>query len=84
MKQKNIQHLYWRLSFGLDIKDLAILKLKSKSKIISKLFFDSKSFTPLELNLQEFSKNKNKSYKEFKKEFSETELQEIKNDKDKK
>ena len=51
MKQKHIQHLYWRASFGIDFKSLT--HQKSKSKIVSNLFKDSEDYTPLQLDLSE-------------------------------
>mgnify|MGYP000421594981 CR=1 FL=1 len=84
MKQKHIQHLYWRASFGVDVKDLSTLKLKSKSKIVSNLFSDSEAYTPLELDLSEFSEVKFKSRKELKKQFSGEEIQKIRNKQNKK
>ncbi|MHB0755496.1 DUF1800 domain-containing protein [Polaribacter sp. M15] len=79
MKQKHIQHLYWRASFGIHISELKKLEKKTKKENISILFKDSKKYTPLELELGELLQYKNKSYKELKKEFTEFELQKLRN-----
>lgn len=84
MKQKHIQHLYWRASFGADFKQIQHLKSTSKSKVVSKLFSDSKDFKTLELDLSEFDEIKYKSYKELKKKFSEEELQKLINKRNRK
>ena len=65
MKQKHIQHLYWRANFGIDFKSLQNLKSKSKSKIVSKLLSDTE-YNPLEVDLSEFSDIKFKSKDEGK------------------
>lgn len=84
MKQKHIQHLYWRASFGVDVKQIESLKSTSKLKVVSKLFFDSKEFKALELDLSEFDEIKYKSNKELRGKFSEEELQKLKNRRNKK
>lgn len=73
MKQKHIQHLYWRASFGIDFKSLT--HQKSKSKIVSNLFKDSEDYTPLQLDLSEFSEVKFKSKEELIQQFTEEEIQ---------
>ena len=77
MKQKHIQHLYWRAGFGVDFKNEEKLQKKTKSKIVSKLFSESKEFIPLELDLSDIAIYKNKTYKELKSEYSKKELVEI-------
>lgn len=79
MKQKHIQHLYWRASFGIHISDLKKLKKKSKKANVSMLFKDSKQSIPLELNLEEFNEFKNKTYRELKNQFTQLELQKLRN-----
>lgn len=79
MKQKYIQHLYWRASFGINAKELSTIKSKSKSKIIADLFKNSDNYTPLELDLSEFNNVKHKSNKALKKQFTEQEIQKIRN-----
>tara|TARA_R110002126_G_scaffold142037_1_gene287494 strand:+ start:12472 stop:13863 length:1392 start_codon:yes stop_codon:yes gene_type:complete len=77
MNQKQIQHLYWRASFGVDVKDLSYLKSKSKSKVISQLFKDSENYEPLLLDLSEFSEIKFKSFKQLKERYTEEEIQKL-------
>lgn len=84
MQQKHIQHLYWRASFGIDIKELTIFKSKSKLKIVSNLFSKSNTFKPLELDLSEFAEVKFKSKKELKKQFTAEEIQKLRNKQQKK
>ncbi|WP_026776014.1 DUF1800 family protein [Polaribacter sp. Hel_I_88] len=84
MKQKHIQHLYWRASFGIDVKQFESLKSTSKKKIVSKLITDSKEFKNLELDLSEFDSIKYKSYKELKDKFTEEELQKLTNKRNRK
>lgn len=79
MKQKHIQHLYWRASFGINPEVLQSLRSKSKSKIVSNLFAESIAFTPIQIDLSEFSEFRFKSKKELKKQFSELEIQKLRN-----
>ncbi|WP_397444524.1 DUF1800 family protein [Polaribacter sp. R77954] len=79
MKQKHIQHLYWRASFGIHIAALKNLENKTKKENISILFKDSKQSTPLTLDFGELLQYKNKSYKELRQEFTEVELQKLRN-----
>ena len=84
MKQKHLQHLYWRSSFGIDRNELAYLKSKSKSKIVEELFNKSNAYKPLQLNLSEFAEVKFKSKKELKKQFTEEEIRKLRNKQQKK
>jgi len=84
MKQKHIQHLYWRASFGVDFKQVKSLKSSNKSEIVSKLFFDSKEVKKLELDLSEFDEIRNKTNKELKEKYSEAELQKFRNKRNRK
>lgn len=84
MKQKHIQHLYWRASFGIDIKQIESLKSTSKLKVVSKLMADSTEFKNLELDLSEFDEIKYKTTKELKEKFTEEEIQKLKNKKNRK
>ena len=84
MMQKHIQHLYWRASFGIDVKQIKSLKSTSKLKIVSKLIADSTEFKNLELDLSEFDEIKYKTNKELRGKFSEEELQKFKNRRNKK
>jgi uncharacterized protein (DUF1800 family) len=79
MQQKHIQHLYWRSSFGIGVKELSQIKTHSKSKIVANLFKDSENFTPLQLDLSEFSEIKFKSRRQLRQEYSLEELQELQN-----
>ena len=83
MRQKQIQHLYWRASFGIDFIEIENLKSTSKSKVVSNLFSKS-DHVPLELDLSEFSEIKFKSKKELQKSFTEEELQKLRNKQQKK
>lgn len=84
MKQKHIQHLYWRASFGIDIKQIKSLESISKKKVVSKLITDSKEFKTLELDLSEFDEIKYKTNKELKEKFTEEELQKLINKRNRK
>lgn len=53
MNQKQIQHLYLRAGFGISHKKLSELISKSRSKVVSELFSEAKTITPLELDLSE-------------------------------
>lgn len=50
MKQKELQHLYWRAGFGMHPKTASIYS-KDRKSIVDKLFTDSKSVTELEIDL---------------------------------
>ena len=72
MKQRHIQHLYWRAGFGIDVAILNTIKSKSKSSIVENLFSNTQNMIPLQLNLEEFIPIKNKTAKELKEEMGET------------
>jgi len=55
MKHRHIQHLYLRAGFGLDRKRLSRLKTKSKSKIVSELFFGADKFVSLKVDVSELT-----------------------------
>ena len=63
MKQRHIQHLYWRAGFGIGVKKIDQLKSKSKNEIIKDLFYDATKVNLLQLDLSEFNLIKNKSPK---------------------
>ena len=84
MKQKHIQHLYWRINFGVDVEELNSLKSKSKSKIVAEIFKNSDDYKPLQLDLSEFEEIKFKPRKELKKKFTKEEIQKLKNKQQKK
>ncbi|MEN8703414.1 MAG: DUF1800 domain-containing protein [Polaribacter sp.] len=77
MKQKHLQHLYWRVSFGISPGELDKLQTTSKSNIIDNLFADSEKTIPLKLDLSEFLDLKNKSKEQLKNEFTESEIKEL-------
>lgn len=49
MKSKHIQHLYWRVGFGILPNHLEALSKKSKKDIVNQLFKDSAKATPLQI-----------------------------------
>ena len=51
MKQRHIQHLYWRAGFGIGVKKIDQLKSKSKNEIIKDLFYDATKVNLLQLDL---------------------------------
>ena len=71
MKQRHIQHLYWRAGFGIGVKKIDQLKSKSKNEIIKDLFYDASKVNLLQLDLSEFNLIKNKSPKVLKIEMGE-------------
>lgn len=54
MKEKEIQHLYWRAGFGLGYNQLQHLKGRSKTNILGDLFSEAQNYTPIQLDLSEF------------------------------
>ncbi len=60
MTKKEIQHLYWRSSFGIAPSNLEPLLKKSKGNIVKTLFSNSRSFSPLLIDTSEVE---NKSQK---------------------
>lgn len=79
MKQKHIQHLFWRASFGIDYNELKKLENQSISKVVKELFKDSKNVNPLEVNLNGLLDVKLTSIKELKENYSAAELQKLRN-----
>ncbi|OUS01457.1 hypothetical protein A9Q86_06655 [Flavobacteriales bacterium 33_180_T64] len=53
MKQKDIQHLYWRAGFGITPNQRHLLSKKQKHQVIEQLFLESSSLTGLEVNTSE-------------------------------
>lgn len=49
MKLKHIQHLYWRVGFGILPNQLESISKKSKKDIVNQLFKDSASVNPLQI-----------------------------------
>ncbi|WP_055444483.1 DUF1800 domain-containing protein [Lacinutrix himadriensis] len=77
MKQKHIQHLYSRVGFGINYRDLDVLKPKSKKNIVSNLFSNSKKVVPLDIDVSEFEIFKSKSGKQLKLELGKEEVREL-------
>lgn len=72
MRQRHIQHLYWRAGFGIDVTILNNIKSIPKSTIVENLFMNSREMVPLVLDLEEFLSIKNKTPKKLKEEMGET------------
>ncbi|MFK8061429.1 MAG: DUF1800 family protein [Polaribacter sp.] len=78
MKERQIQHLYWRSGFGIGALELSKLKTKSKTKLINKLINKNSNYEKLELDLSEFEAIKNKSARVLRKELGEKAFRELK------
>ena len=77
MKQQHIQHLYWRVGFGISISELDNLKSDSKSNIITSIFSKSKVVNLLQLDLSELNPIKSKNPKVLKREMGEAAFQKL-------
>ncbi len=77
MKQKHIQHLYWRVGFGISSSELDNLKSDSKSNIITSIFSKSKDVHLLQLDLSELNPIRSKNRKVLKKEMGEAAFQKL-------
>jgi uncharacterized protein (DUF1800 family) len=77
MKQQHIQHLYWRVGFGISISELDNLKSDSKSNIITSIFSKSKDVNLLLLDLSELNPIKSKNPKVLMKEMGEAAFQRL-------
>ena len=77
MKQQHIQHLYWRVGFGISISELENLKSDSKSNIITSIFSKSKDVNLLQLDLSELNPIKSKNPKVLMKEMGEAAFQKL-------
>lgn len=53
MKPNHIQHLYWRLGFGISPNQLKQVSKKSKKEIVNQIFDASKNMIPLEVDTSE-------------------------------
>lgn len=53
MKSNHIQHLYWRIGFGILPKELEKLSKKNKKKVVENIIEASKQITPLKVNSHE-------------------------------
>jgi uncharacterized protein (DUF1800 family) len=67
MTQREIQHLYWRVGFGISPKQLLQLAGKSKTEIVNELFENSAGTTPLKIDVLEFANIDFKSLQKNKK-----------------
>lgn len=59
MERRKLQHLYWRAGFGLSLEKLLKFENKSKKQLVSSLFKEAKSFTPLTIDVSEFEPYRN-------------------------
>ena len=55
MKTKHIQHLYWRIGFGISPDRLKVLSKKDKSEVVNALFSASKNPMPLKIDTSELT-----------------------------
>ena len=78
MEQQHIQHLYNRVGFGINYKNLEAIKSKTKQTIVSNLFSDSKKNVPLNINLTEFEVLKTKTSKQLRLELGKEKVNELK------
>ncbi|GAA4271080.1 DUF1800 domain-containing protein [Aquimarina gracilis] len=69
LTDKQIQHLYWRIGFGITSKDLRTTRTLSKNQIIDQLFLESESFKPLHMDFGMLTKNPRDLSREERKEF---------------
>ncbi len=67
MKIKHIQHLYWRVGFGILPTKLEKLSKKSKKTVVNNLFNASKKVTPLKLDTFELDDLLSGSYEKNRK-----------------
>ena len=63
---KHIQHLYWRVGFGILPKQLHEISNKKKEQLVDDLFKTSKKITPLKVETQELETLMNISYEKIK------------------
>jgi len=62
MKQIELQHLYWRVGFGIHPAEYKSIN-KSRKSVVKSLFKDSNTFSPLKVDVSYFN---NISYKDLK------------------
>ncbi|OEK09549.1 hypothetical protein A8C32_12655 [Flavivirga aquatica] len=67
MKRKHIQHLYWRIGFGILPAELERLSKKSKRQIIDDLIGTSKKMSPLKIDTKEIENLMVGTFEEVKK-----------------
>ncbi len=56
MKPEHIKHLYWRAGFGITPAEIDKIKHKSRREIVDDIFYDAKSFRPVEVDHSDFKK----------------------------
>ena len=56
MKEDHIKHLYWRAGFGITPAEIDKIKHKSRTEIVDDIFYDAKSFRPVEVDHSDFKK----------------------------
>ncbi len=57
LSDKQIQHLYWRIGFGISASELETVRVLSKTQIIDRLFEESKESAPLSMSFGALEKN---------------------------
>ncbi|MBQ4820462.1 DUF1800 domain-containing protein [Aquimarina sp. MMG016] len=57
LSDKQIQHLYWRIGFGISSTELKTIRKLSKNQIINGLFSKSKEYTALSMDFGALLKN---------------------------
>ncbi len=68
LTDKQIQHLYWRIGFGISSSDLKSVRNLSKDQIINQLFLQSQQYKPLQIDVAALTKNPKNLSKEERKE----------------
>lgn len=67
MQKRHIQHLYFRIGFGIDYKTLNYLSSKSKYEIIEDIFLKAKNYSPITMPLHDLEKLKSLTFSQLKK-----------------
>ena len=62
MKDNHVQHLYWRVGFGILPNELEKLSKKRKKAVVENLIKASKEITPLKLDTSELDDLMGDSY----------------------
>jgi len=62
MIKRHIQHLHWRVGFGIIPKNLEILSRKEKTQVIDELFIDSTQISPLNVDTSDIDYIPNKAF----------------------
>lgn len=66
MKSNYIQHLYWRVGFGILPNELEKLSKKNKKKVVANIIETSKKVSPLKLDTTELDELLNDTYEKTK------------------